>query len=157
LNDELTGVLSADYLHHRLAAELAATARSGRPLACVVIDVHIPARIDAKSVLRKIGELLLKGVRQEDVVCREDYLRFVILTPGVGHTGTALLVERLRIAFTDAYARANEAIRPWCSFGIADVDHGTHLLAHAESAAHQAERNGHNEIVIFDAEPVLAD
>lgn len=158
LIDGLTGLWNRVYLEQRLTAALAAAARHGSPLSCVLVDVdHFKSVNDryghlfGDEALRTAAQALLTGCRAEDVVCRYGGEEFAVLTPGVSLEGAAALAERLRCAIkSKAILYEREPVHLTCSFGVAEAEEplidSTAVLAAADAALYRAKARGRDRV-----------
>lgn len=154
--DGLTGLWNRAYLDTRLGGELSLARRTGRSLACTLIDVdHFKAINDAyghpfgDEVLRRVASVFLHECRTEDVVCRYGGEEFLVLTPNVGTDGAGILAERLRLKVAALRFKSGEReVRITCSFGISEfAATDTPLVVAADKALYQAKAAGRNCVV----------
>lgn len=101
--DPLTRLYNAEYLVHFLEAELARCGRYNRSAAIAFIDVDwfknvndAHGHLSGSQVLRELGELLDKRVREADVVVRYGGDEFVVVLTETGVEGALEMAERLR-------------------------------------------------------------
>jgi diguanylate cyclase (GGDEF)-like protein len=103
--DPLTGVGNYGALHERLAYELARHERHRRQLALMVLDLDRFKSVNERyghqmgdELLRHVGEVLTRTVREEDTVCRQGGDEFSILAPETGANEAAALARRIERA-----------------------------------------------------------
>lgn len=108
LLDALTGVYNRRYFETRCMEELQAARRSGRPLACMLIDLDDFSRINSKLghstgdvVLRQLARMLRRELRGGDVLARHGGEEFAILLPDTPEASARQLAERLRRIIAD--------------------------------------------------------
>ena len=165
--DGLTGLWNQAYLRQRLEAEVGHVIRTGRGLACILLNLDGFKAINerhghprADELLRAVAQLLVDQCRVEDVVCRFDGDTFAVLTPGIGAVGASALAERLRLAIADAALPSPaRAIPLTASFGVGGTDAlpPSSLLPAAQHALKRAKQTARNTVVIADsAQPALA-
>lgn len=105
LTDALTGFPNRRYAMERIAQEWSAVVRSGRPLACMVIDVDAFKTINdtyghdvGDAVLRQTAAALKSGLRTPDVVCRVGGDEFLVICPDTDLKAALMCAERVRQA-----------------------------------------------------------
>jgi two-component system, cell cycle response regulator len=105
LQDALTGLYNRRHFEERLASEVAAAQRHGRPLSVLMCDVdHFKAVNDQHGHLAgdealKMVALVLRGeVRREDVLARYGGEEFVVIARETALEGASALAERIRRA-----------------------------------------------------------
>lgn len=105
MTDALTGLPNRRYAIDRVQQEWATALRSGKALACMVIDLdglkHINDELghDAGDwALRSAADALRQALRSEDVVCRTGGDEFLVLCPGSDLAAALVCAERLRLA-----------------------------------------------------------
>jgi diguanylate cyclase (GGDEF)-like protein len=160
--DALTGLYNRRYILERFAQEEAMCRRSGRPLACALVDAD-----DFKSVndrfghaagdaaLRIIADRLKSGVREYDIPGRFGGEEFILLFPGIRAGEARIACDRIREAIEAApRPPALETARITVSMGISDTvrtgfaDPGRTsldaLLSRADEALYRAKAGGKN-------------
>jgi len=88
IRDELTGLFNRRHLNAVLPPMLALAARSGEPLAVVIIDLDDfksvndrHGHIAGDTLLAAFGRMLIAGLRQSDIACRFGGEEFCLLLP----------------------------------------------------------------------------
>jgi two-component system, cell cycle response regulator len=113
LTDSLTGFPNRRYFAERLAQEWAASSRTGRPLACLAIDLDGFKRINdtyghdvGDAVLMQASKALKEGLRSNDVVARTGGDEFLVLCPETNLDAARMVAERIckQIAATQVRA-----------------------------------------------------
>lgn len=176
VHDELTGLYNYRYLHTRMGEEFKRAERYHDPLACMVIDIdRLQATNDADgraagdSVIRSVADAIRRTVREVDVIARFGGDEFLVVLPSTHFAGSVTVAERI---WKEVGERAffGDAARPFkvtLSIGVAlypsrDVRSKDALLRAADSALHQAKRDGGNRICVFQQHgylytPVVGD
>lgn len=159
--DALTGIANRRQFDERLAYEFVRLARRPAPLSLLLLDVdHFKRYNDLYGhpmgdiALQKIGGLLQKFCRQQDLPARIGGEEFALLLPETDAAGAIALAEKLRQALhglaivhdhspTDPLVTASIGIATWGS------DHrgeASALLLQADEALYSAKRSGRNRV-----------
>jgi diguanylate cyclase (GGDEF)-like protein len=151
--DSVTGVYSHRHLQDRLRQETARAARSGSPLAVLMIDLDDFKRVNDEHghqagdrVLRAIARALRSAVRGADVVARYGGDEFVVLMPDTDAAEAAIVGDRARAAVSGLdHAMADGSnVHVSCSIGLAihpqDGRSGRDLLRRADAAMYTHKR-----------------
>ena len=157
ITDSLTGLRNHRAFHQELTRLFALSARHGRPLSLVLIDVDRFKSYNDEfghpagdEVLRRLGGQLTALAREMDIAARYGGEEFALILPesdGIAAIGAA---ERMR--------RAIEAI-DWphrkitASFGVATFSWATmdynHLIVEADTALYSSKEKGRNRVTHF--------
>jgi diguanylate cyclase (GGDEF)-like protein len=156
-NDSLTGLFNHRAFHHELTRLFASSARHGRPLSLILIDIDQFKPYNEEfghpagdEVLKRFAAQLKALAREMDVAARYGGEEFALILPesdGLSAIGAA---ERFRRALSDT-AWPHRAIS--ASFGIATfswatMDHN-HLIREAETALRHAKAQGRDRATHF--------
>jgi diguanylate cyclase (GGDEF)-like protein len=157
-HDGLTGLYNFRYFQEGLSREIARSARHGKPLSLILLDVDSFKRYNddnghqmGDAALRSIGEILLRRIRKSDVAARYGGDEFVVLLPEVGREHGMQIAEALREAIADHPFRGRET-QPrgnvTASFGIAvypeDGSDPCSLVREADRTMYLAKQAGGN-------------
>ena len=103
IRDILTGLFNRRYLEELLELECSRAERSKQPIGVVMVDVDHFKRFNdtfghdaGDLVLKNIGELLRRSIRQGDVACRYGGEEFVLVLPGTSASEAVDVAERVR-------------------------------------------------------------
>jgi diguanylate cyclase (GGDEF)-like protein len=127
MTDFLTGFANRRYAMERIEQEWAASLRSGRPLACLVIDIDEFKRVNdthghdvGDLVLRQTAAALKSGLRAHDVVARAGGDEFLVICPDTTLPAALACAERVRrsVAATRVVTSGVE-LQPSVSIGVA--------------------------------------
>ncbi len=154
--DELTGMLNRRAFLQGANILYENSRRYGRGLYAVLVDIdHFKDINDTyghpfgDEVLKRFGEILIKGIRKSDIAARWGGEEFIILLQEVkGEDSIAIAekirgdIERLEIPFGD------KKVRLTASFGIAGLRDGDtdmeELIGRADEALYAAKHAGRN-------------
>jgi diguanylate cyclase (GGDEF)-like protein len=160
--DGLTGTYNKRALTTRLGDEIHKAEKDGAPLGLMILDIdHFKNYNDnnghqeGDEVLKKVGELLMVQVREEqDVVARYGGEEFVVLFPGATKSLALRVAENLR-AVVESQPFPNAARQPLgrvtISGGVAafpdDARNMVELIRAADQALYEAKAQGRNRVV----------
>jgi diguanylate cyclase (GGDEF)-like protein len=158
--DGLTGLPNARALHDTLKRMVAHAARSGAPLAALMIDLdHFKALNDdyghdlANDALAAVGAILRGEVRASDFAARFGGEEFTILLPDTDRDGAAVVAEKVLRALRALTIPGVER-KITASIGVAafpaDAATGDHLLRVADRALYAAKRGGRDRVVMAE-------
>lgn len=155
--DALTGLANRRRFDEHLRSTASSTARAGRPLALMMIDVdHFKAVNDrfghrqGDAVLQRIGHAIAGCARRlEDCVARYGGEEFAVILPGADMAAASRMAEAMRRAVETM--PGSDEIPVTVSIGLACADlmratDGTRLLADADAALYRAKANGRNRV-----------
>jgi diguanylate cyclase (GGDEF)-like protein len=158
LVDILTGLGNRAMFDERFAAEVGVRIGTGTPLSCIVLQVdqfsHITenyGRPFGDYVMGEVGAALLGICRPEDVACRLEGEKFVILSPNTAAQEAGAMAELMRVAVASIpFTRQDKAISVTCSFGVAQaLDlYDRSLLERADRALDRSSNGGCNRILV---------
>jgi diguanylate cyclase (GGDEF)-like protein len=163
ITDALIGVYNRQYLEHRLSEEVARARRHAVPLAVLLIDIDHFRRVNEKwgrdvgdHVLTYLGQILMAGVRESDVVARFGGEEILVIAPSATVEEGLLLADRLRVAVeTENLAfgsglGSNPELQVTVSIGVAALEPGEDqwqvMVARAEAAVTKAKFAGRNRV-----------
>ena len=163
VHDELTGLYNYRYLQTRLAEEFKRAERYHDPLACVLIDIdslgahnEVGGRSLGDNVVRGVADVVRRCVREVDVVARYGGDEFLLVLPSTHFAGSVTVAERIWREVTERpfFGDRSGPSRVTLSVGVAlypsrDVRAKDALIRAADSALHQAKRDGGNRICVF--------
>jgi two-component system cell cycle response regulator len=164
LQDPLTGLYNRRHLDDRLAAELAAAQRHGRPLSLLMIDIdHFKevnddhGHLAGDEALKMVAFILRGAVRKEDVLARYGGEEFVIVARETALEGARVLAERIRRAVERSHCAwqgrelgVTVSIGVTVSVGLTEFVQGRtdrEVLEAADRALYLAKQAGRNRVV----------
>lgn len=163
LFDILTGLLGRRAAEEYLDRLLAASRRTGKPLALISVDIDYFKRVNdtyghggGDAVLKEVAHLLKSTCRDMDVVSRWGGEEFLILLPDTDTVEVAKIAERLR-----ALVEENPEIKVTISLGVcvwypmimqssSGDDLKLQLLKKVDDALYQAKNNGRNQVCVWN-------
>jgi diguanylate cyclase (GGDEF)-like protein len=159
LTDALTGLPNRRYALERMQQEWAASGRSARSLACMVVDLDSFKQINdiyghdvGDITLRLASETMRRVLRSQDVICRTGGDEFLVICPETSDKEVFACGERLRKEIENlTIANEDEVLRLSISVGVAVRDdtmtNGNDLIKKADRATLRAKRLGRNQVV----------
>jgi diguanylate cyclase (GGDEF)-like protein len=155
--DGLTGIFNKRYLLECLDRELARSARYGRPLAALLIDIDHFKRVNDQlghlagdRLLRQVADCIKATVRQEEVFARYGGEEFVLVLPEADLAAAVRVAERIcQEVAACPLEYQGETHRVTVSVGVA-VTEGHQpitagaLLQRADDRLYEAKRSGRN-------------
>lgn len=163
LTDALTGVPNRRYAMDRIQQEWAAGSRSGRPLACMVIDLDQFKQVNdahghgaGDAYLTQVAGSLRGALRAQDVVCRTGGDEFLVICPDTSLQAALSCAERLRRAVEqNPVDLGSQRLTACMSIGVAvreaampDADT---LIKRADEGAYLAKQQGRNRVATLQS------
>lgn len=170
ITDSLTGLHNRKHMMEVLAGEVARSRRMKHPFAVMMIDADNFKKYNdtlghqvGDALLKKIGAVFTKTIRNVDYASRYGGDEFIVLLPGVDKGGAFEVAERIRSQVA-AMTLSDDAgaVVVTVSIGVAAFpEHGDTpeaVIASADSALYHAKRNGRNRVVLAsrDLQPDIA-
>ncbi|GAB4177255.1 MAG: hypothetical protein Fur0039_20580 [Rhodocyclaceae bacterium] len=158
LTDSLTGLPNRRFAMDRLRQEWAASSRSCRPIACMVIDVDNFKNINdsyghdvGDAALKATAAAFRKALRSQDVVCRVGGDEFLVICPDTGLDAALVCAERMRRAVAQAPIQAGaKKLNASLSVGVAVREPGMRdpdaLMKSADRGVYAAKQRGKNKV-----------
>jgi diguanylate cyclase (GGDEF)-like protein/PAS domain S-box-containing protein len=158
--DSLTGVLTRRALFDRLSAEFERARRYGSPLSVCVLDLDHFKQINDRhghvmgdALLRRLGQLLKKSLRNADCAGRFGGDEFVMVLPECDYDAAKQTAERLLelLAREGAVALPDgKSLKLKASLGVTelstDITDVAMLVARADASLYRAKRTGRNRV-----------
>jgi len=163
-HDDRTDLLRVKAFQARLVEHFSAAQRHKHELALVLIDLDKFGAINKRHdhtvgdiVIARVGEVIRRNLRTEDVAGRPGGDEFAVLLPYTGKINAARVVTRLRTEIaklTGHIEGAREEVRVSASIGFetfdgSDLDNLDTLRKHAEVALRHAKRRGGDQAIYF--------
>lgn len=159
--DALTGLPARRTFFEFLQREWSRSQRYHIPLACVMVDIDFFKRINdlhghpaGDEVIRRVGQTLLEGCRNSDVVSRYGGEEFCILLPETNAENAAIWANRMRQKLAALTVEVDgKQLQITASLGIAERMSDTatpeQLVDMADQALLVAKRSGRDRVVNF--------
>lgn len=154
--DDLTGLLARRFLESHLRGLVAASARHGRPLSVVMLDVDNFKEINdvhghavGDFVLRTVVGRMQSRLRQEDLLGRWGGDELMLVLPDVDLEGALTAAEGLREAIAATEITVDgQPTKMTISAGAAewDAEDAHELLERADGALYEAKEAGRNRV-----------
>jgi diguanylate cyclase (GGDEF)-like protein len=166
ITDPLMEIYNRRYLERRLEEEFARARRYEFPLSLLLLDIDHFKKVNddhghpaGDLVLKGIGEILKKTVRNADMAARYGGEEVTILLPHTLAEDAAIFAERIRRTIedhpflVDGSAGSGAPLRCTVSIGVAamtrECTNAGQLLQMADTAMYRAKQDGRNRIVMF--------
>jgi len=163
--DQLTGLLTKEFLYLAMETELKRCGKYGLPMAVLMMDLDHFKQVNdgyghlmGSHVLSEVGGLIQQGLRSTDVSARYGGDEFVAYMSEVSLKGGAQAAHRIRSAVeAHSFTRTDESgrttsLRLTLSLGVSAFPrHGASLealVAAADAALYRAKESGRNRVCV---------
>jgi diguanylate cyclase (GGDEF)-like protein/PAS domain S-box-containing protein len=169
ITDSLTGLHNQRYFHVSIATELERAKRYARPLGLICCDIDhfkqcndILGHLEGDNVLRLLGTLLNRNLRQTDMAFRYGGDEFFVLLPETDLESAARTAEKIRRLYNnqwpyDVEYDGMQVQQATLSMGVtlANPEENTEsLIKRADLAMYSAKRDGGDQVVTLLDTPV---
>ena len=161
IRDPLTGLFNRRYMEETLDREIVRAARSGSPLAAVMIDIdHFKRYNDmfghaaADVALRETAGVIRAALEGEDVACRFGGEELLVILPETSLDAATARAETIRLAIAGQQIRyrGTPLGRVTASFGVATVplhaQNAEGLLRAADEALYESKAAGRDRVSV---------
>lgn len=166
VRDSLTGLYNHRYFQDALSREVAVAKRYNHQLSLLLLDIDFFKKINdtyghpmGDYVLQEISTLLVKLVRNCDIVARYGGEEFAVILPQTGTTGAKVLAHRLRRGVEQHLIRQGDLhVQVTVSIGLASTEilhsdfSGSTLITQCDDALYLAKHNGRNRLEVATEE-----
>jgi len=162
IRDPLTDLFNRRYMEETLDRELHRMARHQRPLGLIMLDIDqfkqfndTYGHLAGDSILTKIGHLLIKSARGEDIACRFGGEEFILILPEADSAITMERAEHLRKTIRELMVlyHGQTIGKVTVSVGVSCYPlHGMtaeELIRAADAALYQAKQRGRDQTVLI--------
>ncbi|HBP21588.1 MAG TPA: hypothetical protein DEA08_27850, partial [Planctomycetes bacterium] len=161
LRDSLTNLFNHTFFTAQLETEIKRGQRHSRPLALLKINIdrfklvrELYGPKAAKDILREVSELLLRNVRDVDIVARYFGDEFEVLLPDTDQHGALLTSKRIAEAVEGhRFEHDDEKIELTLTIGVAlfpqDAKDKDALICRVDEALYNARTRGPNQVFTF--------
>lgn len=160
LTDVLTGLPNRRFANEHLERQWALAERSGRPLACMLVDIDRFKQINdtyghkvGDDALKQVAHILRGNTRVEDVVCRFGGEEFLLICPDIPAGQAFHYAERLRQNVASSHVRGDSGkdMQLTVSIGVSSKKpallNTEMLLQLADKRLYAAKNGGRNRTV----------
>jgi two-component system cell cycle response regulator len=158
IRDALTGLYNYGYFKEALRYEVEKSRRYKTPLSMLFLDIDdfklindTLGHLQGDHVMRSVGAILKKGVRQADLLCRYGGDEFVVLLSQTSLEQAMVLAERLRqLTVESSLNPLDHGLMATVSIGVSELQPGMsaeELLRAADQAHYRAKEAGKNRVV----------
>jgi len=165
IRDALTGLYNYGYFKEALHYEVEKSRRYKTPLSLLFLDIDDFKRVNdtlghlkGDKIMRQVGDILKKGIRQADLLCRYGGDEFVMLLSQTPQDQAMVLAERLRQHIAQSSMnRQEQALKVTVSIGVAGLrpEMSTEdLVKEADDAHYRAKQAGKNRVAGPEPSPL---
>jgi diguanylate cyclase (GGDEF)-like protein/PAS domain S-box-containing protein len=131
-----------------------------RNLSAIMGDIDFFKKINDKYghpagdyVIKSVADILVKGFRKTDVICRYGGEEFLIILPASDLEGAAIAAEKVRQSIEGFdFEFQGQKIPVTMSMGVAQIivgkEKGTDTIARADAALYSSKQNGRNQVTL---------
>ncbi len=161
IKDPLTGLFNRRYMEESLNREIIRARRKNTEMATLLLDVdHFKqfndefGHLAGDCLLKGLGDLLMRTVRADDVVCRFGGEEFIVVLPEMKQRLAEERAEHIRseVANNLELKLNNKTLKVTVSIGVSmfplNSQNHTGLIDAADKALYQAKANGRNQSVM---------
>ncbi len=167
--DSLTGLYNFRYFQQIFEIEWKRAGRYKHPLSLLMVDIDYFKKVNdtyghiaGDEILKSVSSVLVRLVRNCDIVARYGGEEFAVVLPEIGGLGAKVLAQRLRRGVEQAVTACNEhSVSVTVSIGMASTDltekaiSRVALLECSDQALYRAKQNGRNRVEVGAFEPVV--
>ncbi|QXE92221.1 diguanylate cyclase [Geomonas subterranea] len=160
IRDPLTGLLNRRHMEESLLREISRATRTRQPLSVVMLDVdHFKNFNDTfgheagDHVLKEVGQVLQKNVRDSDIACRFGGEEFTLILPEADCDTALEICNRIRSSVKELQLVMGRqhlghiTISAGISVFPSDGDTIQQLLATADEALYEAKEKGRDRVI----------
>ena len=154
--DQLTGLYNRYKFTELFVSEYNTMVQRENSMSLIMIDIDFFKKINdtyghniGDNVLLQVSNLLLKYLRNVDIVGRWGGEEFIVLLPTAMVQNAQILANKIRIGISEC--EMEEGLKVTASFGITQVEYGDELkstVKRADDALYEAKQSGRNCIKV---------
>lgn len=158
--DGLTGLYNYRYFQKVLEIELQRAVRYKYPIALLMVDIDFFKAVNDKfghpvgdEILREVAKVIVRLVRNCDIVARYGGEEFAVVAPETGTRGAKVLAQRIRRGIEQEKIDNNgQPVSVTVSIGLATTDMSEVALSRvaliecSDQALYMAKQNGRNRV-----------
>jgi diguanylate cyclase (GGDEF)-like protein len=161
IRDSLTALYNRRYLDETLPREIHRAGRHNQPISVLILDIDNFKRINdtfghdaGDIVLKRLANLMLSAIRNNDVACRYGGEEFIIILPNAAIDTAVERAEQLRESMSKLAITHNgqQLGMMTVSIGVSTFpNHGAsrdELIMKADMALYSAKSGGKNQVVV---------
>jgi len=160
IRDQLTGLFNRRYMEESFVREIHRAQRQGSTLGIIMADLDHFKKIndtygheEGDVILRNVGAILQKSIRQDDIACRYGGEEFTVIMPSASRAIVLQRAEQIRERIKRHVSVKQEPVT--ISLGMAlfpeDGQSAESLLNAADAALYQAKERGRDQVAVFQA------
>ena len=170
VRDSLTGLFNRRHMEESLARELLRSARNGKPVAVLMIDIDHFKRFNdsfgheaGDILLRELGSLFSSHIRGGDIACRYGGEEFLVIMMDASLSSACQRAESLKeqVRSLQIHHRGETLRKVTVSIGVAAFpDHGTsaqEIINRADKALYIAKASGRDRVIVAQAGNEVVD
>ncbi len=161
ITDGLTKLYDQRYFLLQLEQELLRAERYNSVFSLLMIDIDFFKQVNdtyghlaGDSVLKQLAKILLKSVRETDIVCRYGGEEFSIILISCGKNWAEQIATRIKSNVENAEFDINgKKIKLTVSIGVETFYKGItkqQIISHADKALYKAKLAGRNRVVVYE-------
>lgn len=164
ITDPLTGLYNRRHFDHALNTEIGVTQRYGDINSLIIIDIDNFKQINdtygheaGDVVIKEISDVMSKGIRKTDLLCRVGGEEFACLCKRSDKTVGVEIAEKLRKSVeSHNIVIGNDKICVTISSGVATItgenfdSHSRNLYRFSDQALYQSKQTGRNKVTHYD-------
>jgi diguanylate cyclase (GGDEF)-like protein len=159
IRDSLTGLLNHTTIRERLMTELLRSARQNTPLTYAILDIDNFKTVNdtyghatGDRVLKSLSQMLIKRLRQSDIIGRYGGEEFAIILPNTSAPMGEKIMDELRFGFSQLLHHSGEhefSVTFSCGLATFPAYESISLLSEAaDKALYEAKHQGRNQTVV---------
>ena len=160
IRDQLTGLFNRRYMEESFVREIHRAQRQGSTLGIIMGDLDHFKKIndtygheEGDVILRNVGAILQKSIRQDDIACRYGGEEFTVIMPSASRAIVLQRAEQIRERIKRHVSVKQEPVT--ISLGMAlfpeDGQSAETLLNAADAALYQAKERGRDQVAVYQA------